>query len=184
MTFFKNSRDNNTYETLYNELKEFYTYENINKILPIIDSTHEDITMTDINHFAVNYSREHNIYIIKKNNVIFINDNYVSNRNVFKKKFFDPFCRKPKFLFKYKEKGVEKSIITSIGQLNFYRWAIKLDIIKLVEKYKKEIKEDIKKRIERKKKNIDSDSDIERDTTTESNSIVTVEKLTTSFDDD
>lgn len=42
---------------------------------------------------------------------------------------FDPFCRKKRIPFYY---GDNKCIITTIGQLNFFRWAIENNILHYV----------------------------------------------------
>ena len=53
----------------------------------------------------------------------------------YNKRFFDPFCRinkkniTNKIAFKYDD---EKYIVTTIGQLNFFRWAIRNKIIDYV----------------------------------------------------
>ena len=55
-------------------------------------------------------------------------------------KQFDPFCRRDRIQFNY---GKDKYIITTVGQLNFFRWAIEnkvLDYIKQqCDPYKDEI---------------------------------------------
>jgi len=48
------------------------------------------------------------------------------------KKLFDPFCRHNRITFEYAD-GCE--IQTTVGQLNFFRWAISYKIIDYVEKY-------------------------------------------------
>lgn len=59
-----------------------------------------------------------------------------------KKRGFDPFKRKKKFYHRY---GKGKRILTTIGQLNFFMWAIKNKIVEYVTKNKKEITEEMKR---------------------------------------
>ena len=56
--------------------------------------------------------------------------NYKSQLKAFSKKQFDPFCRRKRIKFDYEK---SKNIITTIGQLNFFKWIIEnkiLDYIK------------------------------------------------------
>jgi hypothetical protein len=54
---------------------------------------------------------------------------YKSQLKAYNKKLFDPFCRRGRIEFKYNN---NKLIITTIGQLNFFRWAIKNKLISYV----------------------------------------------------
>ena len=72
-------------------------------------------------------------------------NSYKSQLKAYNKKLFDPFCRKhstkEKFNFYYDE---GKSILTTTGQLNFFKWAIENRIIEYVTKYYDDIKQDLK----------------------------------------
>jgi len=57
-----------------------------------------------------------------------------------KKKLFDPFCRKQRIAFHYEN---NKCVVTTIGQLNFFKWAIEYDILSYVENNIKEITNDM-----------------------------------------
>tara|TARA_Y100000385_G_C12884904_1_gene547394 strand:- start:129 stop:452 length:324 start_codon:yes stop_codon:yes gene_type:complete len=56
--------------------------------------------------------------------------NYRSQLKAFKKILFDPFRRRERIVFHYDK---NKEISTTIGQLNFFRWAIENDIIKCLQ---------------------------------------------------
>jgi len=60
-----------------------------------------------------------------------INISYKAQLKSFKKKYFDPFRRKKKFFY-VSEKN-DLVILTTLGQLNFFRWAISYNIIKYTE---------------------------------------------------
>lgn len=60
-----------------------------------------------------------------------INISYKAQLKSFKKKYFDPFRRKKKFYYVCEKNNLV--ILTTIGQLNFFRWAISYDIIKYTE---------------------------------------------------
>lgn len=140
----KSILDNITDITLHN-LYEFYlTNNNINIILPIITSN-SNISIRIIDWFVTNYA--------KKNNIIYELENNIDNTKIFnvylqykcqlksyKKKLFDPFCRKNKIPFYYNE---SKCIITTIGQLNFFKWAIKYKILTYINNNLKKITTDM-----------------------------------------
>jgi hypothetical protein len=56
-----------------------------------------------------------------------INISYKAQLKSFTKKYFDPFKRKKKFFFTLDKYKI--SFLTTIGQLNFFRWAITHDVI-------------------------------------------------------
>ena len=58
----------------------------------------------------------------------------------YQKKQFDPFCRRSRINFYY---DTNKYFITTVGQLNFFRWAIMNGIIDYIEKNIKAIEEDM-----------------------------------------
>lgn len=111
-------------------LYEFYlTDDNFNKILPIITSN-SNISIRVLDWFVTNYSKKNNIVypIYDNDKVIYYNVylQYKSQLKGYKKKLFDPFCRKERIVFYYDEK---KCIVTTIGQLNFFRWTIKFKVL-------------------------------------------------------
>lgn len=184
---FKSKGEKNKHNELLLVMQKYFTYENIEKILPILNASPDvPMTMTDINHFVVNYSRENNIHVNVNGKIIFINDNYKDHRSSNKKKFFDCFCREPKIDFRYIKNNKICAIKTSVGQLNFYKWALEFpgdkNILELTKKHIVGIKKDIKLRNKRKLDNEYVDDTTEDDTTS---SIVIVDKISTGlFDDD
>ena len=113
-------------------LYEFYlTNDNIHIILPIITSN-SNISIRVIDWFVTNYAKKNNIiYELEDNNengILFnVYLQYKCQLKSYKKKIFDPFCRKEKIGFYYDE---FKCVITTIGQLNFFKWTIKYDVLK------------------------------------------------------
>jgi hypothetical protein len=55
---------------------------------------------------------------------------YKAQLKSYKKKYFDPFKRREKFHYHFKVNN--KTIHTTIGQLNFFRWAIENKIIEYI----------------------------------------------------
>lgn len=63
-----------------------------------------------------------------------INIMYKAQLKSYKKKNFDPFRRDRKFMYNYDKKDPNKTVTTTLGQLNFFKWAISNKIIDCVEK--------------------------------------------------
>ena len=53
---------------------------------------------------------------------------YKSQLSGFQKKFFDPFCRRSRINFYFND-DIDNPIVTTVGQLNFFKWAIENHII-------------------------------------------------------
>ena len=113
-------------------LYEFYlTNNNIAKILPIITSS-SNISIRVIDWFVTNYSKKFNI-IYELFNIDINGDKYFNvflqykcQLKSYKKKLFDPFCRKERIGFYYNE---NKCVITTIGQLIFFKWALTYNVL-------------------------------------------------------
>ena len=97
------------------------------------------ISLRIIDWFVTNYSKKYNVFyeVYKKSNgeLTFNNNNgnnnelvnqinifhaYKSQLKSYSKKKFDPFCRKERINFNCKGYNIE----TTLGQLNFFKWAI------------------------------------------------------------
>lgn len=74
---------------------------------------------------------------VKENNLN-INISYKAQLKSFKKKHFDPFRRKKKFIYMI-NKVTKYEILTTVGQLNFFRWAFSNNIISYAEENYKDI---------------------------------------------
>ena len=94
--------------------------------------------------FVTNYCKKKNInYILTKNEEkisYFPFKSYKSQLKAYSKKFCDPFCRRERVIFDYLNNtiidfkstvklGHKNYIVTTIGQLNFFRFAIQDSII-------------------------------------------------------
>lgn len=112
--------------SLYN----FYANENnINTLIPII-SGYSQLSIRVLDWFVTNYAKKYNIiYMLANGSHFNVHLSYKSQLKGYKKKMFDPFCRKKRIPFYY---GDNKCIITTIGQLNFFRWAIENSILDYV----------------------------------------------------
>ena len=143
-------------ELLLRSLKDFYTIEkNYNEFYEIINSK-SFISLRLIDWFVTNYSKKYNvIFILNKEKNTIINEiqcenkediqqinvfqDYKSQLKAFSKKKFDPFCRRERINFFCNDINVE----TTVGQLNFFRWAIKNRITDYIRDNKEIIEDDM-----------------------------------------
>lgn len=119
---------------LMTNLYKFYeTPDHVDIILPILKGE-ITISLRIIDWFVTNYSKKYNIIYtvnkykngksVKENFSVHLN--YKNQLKAYSKKQFDPFCRRERIHFYYNK---ENYLITTVGQLNFFRWIIENNII-------------------------------------------------------
>jgi hypothetical protein len=134
-TFEKNNNISSKKDLLMESIIQFFAIkENLDNVKYIIngnDSKNKHkISLRILDWFVTNYSKKYNIsYSVtlnnkKKNFIVYLD--YKSQLKAYSKKQFDPFCRRERILF-FDHEG--KEIITTVGQLNFFRWALENKII-------------------------------------------------------
>jgi hypothetical protein len=62
--------------------------------------------------------------------------NYKSQLKAYSKKLFDPFCRRSRISFQIPKYD---AFITTVGKLNFFRWALEKNVINYIKENFKEI---------------------------------------------
>jgi|TARA_B100001094_G_scaffold193365_1_gene187301 hypothetical protein len=144
-------------EVLLKSLDHYYSNKlKLKKLLDIIE-TNSKVSLRIIDWFVTNYSKKHNIYYTiyeDFNGNYLFNDNgdsisskqfntyqsYKSQLKSFSKKKFDPFCRRQRIEFEYGNGG---KVETTVGQLNFFKWAIDNLIIEYILLHYSEIENDM-----------------------------------------
>ena len=132
---------------LLKKLMEFYgKNDNINRILPIINGEHK-ISLRLIDWFVTNYSKKnyttYNIQVKGEPKRFKIYVDYKLKLKAYSKKRFDPFCRWDRITIPYDE---TTSIQTTLGQLNFFKWALEYKIIDFITDNLEAIEHDMNKR--------------------------------------
>ena len=117
-------------DLLLTNLLSFYkNQENTDMMLKIITGESK-ISLRIVDWFATNYAKKnYTLYDIKGNNGIQrfkVYFDYKLKLKAYSKKRFDPFCRWDRISVPYKD---GTSIETTIGQLNFFKWAIENKVI-------------------------------------------------------
>lgn len=126
-------------DLLYQSLNIFFTQndgENMYKILPILQGK-SVISLRLIDWFVTNYSKTHKTRIQEsKRSACIVFLDYKAQLKAFSKKQFDPFCRRNRIHFSYTP---TECIETTIGQLNFFRWAIQRGILQYLKTHREQI---------------------------------------------
>jgi hypothetical protein len=162
----------NRQELLLGRLKLFYNGENMDKLLPIINGETK-LSLRIIDWFVTNYTKKNNILLYnkkkklihnskspknklesktKKTKYEYIDDqfniflNYKGQLKAYSKKNFDPFCRRERINFYYTE---DKFMTTTVGQLNFFKWAIENNVINYIKDHLEKIDTDMNTNIKR-----------------------------------
>lgn len=118
-------------DLLLNNLLEFYkNQEYLSGMLNIITGKSK-ISLRIVDWFATNYAKKnYTVYDItnKYNNTIRfkVYFDYKLKLKAYSKKRFDPFCRWDRISIPYKN---GECIETTLGQLNFFKWAIENKVI-------------------------------------------------------
>jgi len=123
---------------LYEVLNNFFnqcSLPEVKMMIEIIDSDHT-ISLRFLDWFVTRYCYLYKLSIPINNNynkeqIFNINISYKAQLKSFKKRYFDPFRRKKKFIYNFGKH--ELNILTTLGQLNFFRWALSYEIIKYAE---------------------------------------------------
>jgi hypothetical protein len=150
MTTYTSSTTQN--DLLMKNLMEFYkNRENIDKMMSIINGESK-ISLRIVDWFVTNFAKKYytvyDLPIQRINGTIDITrfkvyNDYKLKLKAYAKKKFDPFCRWERISIPYDE---EKYMETTIGQLNFFKWAIENNIIDYIRTHYADIEQDMNSR--------------------------------------
>jgi hypothetical protein len=135
-------------ELLLNNLMDFYKEEKyLSRMLKIITGESK-ISLRIVDWFATNYAKKYyTLYPIFETNGLTrrfkVYFDYKLKLKAYSKKRFDPFCRWERISIPYKN---GTCIETTIGQLNFFKWAIENKVIEYIEENYETIEKDMNSR--------------------------------------
>jgi len=104
----------------------------IKKMLDIINKESE-ISLRILDWFVTRYSKKRIDIDMGVDEIFDVHISYKAQLKSYKKTYFDPFRRRKKFYYNYDKQNNKKNVYTTLGQLNFFRWAITNNIIDYVE---------------------------------------------------
>jgi len=120
-------------DLLLNKLMIFYNADdNLNKMLCIINGESK-ISLRIVDWFSTNYAKKwFTVYDLDVCPRFRVYNDYKLKLKAYSKRRFDPFCRWERIKVPFGDQ--QYSIETTIGQLNFFKWAIENKIIDYIEK--------------------------------------------------
>ena len=121
-------------------LEKFYSNEkNIERVKDIIEGK-SHLSLRLIDWFVTNYAKKYNTsFVTKDGKHIIVYLSYKSHLKAYSKKMFDPFCRSRRIKF--------QSFETTVGQLNFFEWAITDNILEYLEEHRQDVHADMENRL-------------------------------------
>ena len=149
---------NNKKDLIMLSLNKFFAVnDNLKQLLPIINGK-SGPSLRIIDWFVTNYSKKNKtIYYLSRekkpdgpkysdepteeySDPFMVFHRYRSQLNGFQKKYFDPFCRNSRIKFYYND---DEFIITTVGQLKFFKWAIENNMLDYISDHLKDIEKDM-----------------------------------------
>jgi len=136
-------------DLLMKNLMVFYSNkENIDKMMSIINGESK-ISLRIVDWFVTNYAKKYyTIYEIKtkdgtSSKRFKVYNDYKLKLKAYSKRRLDPFCRWERITIPY---DGEKCMETTIGQLNFFKWAIENHILEYITENYNDIEKDMNNR--------------------------------------
>jgi len=106
-------------------LEGFYSnQENLTKVQSIL-AGESRISLRLLDWLVTNYAKKHNVSYVVGGRHVIVYLAYKSHLKAYSKKMFDPFFRWKRIQF--------MGLDTTVGQLNFFEWAIQDEVLKYLE---------------------------------------------------
>ena len=118
-------------ELIVMSLQNFYSSrKDLPEIMELLQGT-SAISLRLIDWFVTNYAKRHSIGYLLEGQEFMVYNSYKNQLKAYSKKLFDPFCRRERIMFSLP--GTEQ-FVTTVGKLNFFRWAVEKQIIEYLKK--------------------------------------------------
>lgn len=127
-------------ELIIASLQRFYASRpDLNEIVELLKGTSE-VSLRLVDWFVTNYSKVHSTSYILNGQEFVVYMNYKNQLKAYSKKLFDPFCRRERISFQIPG---HEPFLTTVGKLNFFRWAIEKGILDYIKGHQPEIEKDM-----------------------------------------
>ena len=133
-------------DILLTKLTEYYSADNFDKLDRILKILNGEapISLRIVDWFVTNYAKQkYIVYDLQSSKRFKVYNDYKLKLKAYSKKRFDPFCRWDRVMIPYRN---DQCIQTTIGQLNFFKWALENEIIDYIEKEYDTIEKDMNTR--------------------------------------
>ena len=123
-------------QLVLHRLSEFYSKGDILARVRDIITGNSRISLRLIDWLVTNYAKKHNVsYMTKSGRHVIVYLAYKAHLKAYSKKMFDPFCRWKRIQF--------LGMNTTVGQLNFFEWAIQDDVLDYLDEHFDDIQRDM-----------------------------------------
>jgi hypothetical protein len=123
---------------------KFYSHrENLNKMVSVING--ETVSLRIIDWFVTNFSKKYYVVYENQGSRFYVYNEYKLKLKGYNKVRFDPFSRWERIVIPL-DPVENTSIETTIGQLNFFKWAIENHVIDYIEDNYEAIEKDMNNR--------------------------------------
>lgn len=127
-------------ELIVSSLQEFFSNPGqLDIILPILQGK-SPISLRLMDWFVTNYAKKHNVSYILNQRQFLVYFHYKRELKAYSKRLFDPFCRRERIMFQIRGRD---AFVTTVGQLNFFRWALEKNIIPYISANLENIEKDM-----------------------------------------
>jgi hypothetical protein len=124
-------------ELVISSLQRFYsTHPDIQKVLSYLNGD-APLSLRIIDWFVTKYSRKCFIRYPLNGQEFLVYLSYKGQLKAYSKQYFDPNCRRERIMFKIPG---HDPFMTTIGKLNFFRWALETKILDYIETHQEEIR--------------------------------------------
>lgn len=124
-------------ELIIASLQRFYaSHPDIDKVIPYLDGK-APLSLRIIDWFVTKYSRKNFIKYPLNGQEFVLYLSYKGQLKAYSKLYFDPNCRRDRIMFKIPK---YETFMTTIGKLNFFRWALECGVLDYIEDHEDEIK--------------------------------------------
>lgn len=123
-------------------LQDFYNQPGrMEEVMPILTGT-SPVSLRLIDWFVTNYSKKYNVsYALEDNKQFLVHFHYKRELKAYSKRLFDPFCRRERISFQVR--GHPPIEETTVGQLNFFRWAIEKGVLRYIIAHAADVERDM-----------------------------------------
>jgi hypothetical protein len=122
-------------------LQDFYNQPGrLEQIVPILKGE-PPVSLRLIDWFATNYSKKFNVSYSLEGKPFMVHFHYKRELKAYSKRLFDPFCRRERISFQVRgQLPIEE---TTVGQLNFFRWALEKGVVDYILEHIADIERDM-----------------------------------------
>ena len=124
-------------ELVISSLQRFYSsHPEINKVLTYLTGD-APLSLRIIDWFVTKYSRKNFVRYSVNSQDFLVYLSYKGQLKAYSKQYFDPNCSMERIMFKIQN---QEQFMTTIGKLNFFRWALESKILDYIEAHEEEIR--------------------------------------------